>query len=119
MAERPKPWSAAEATATVASYLGMLQSELAGEGYVKNAARRTLLPLLNNRTESTVEFKYQNISAVPREPWAQLPDSGSLPQAGSARLRAVSGGYYPKPGSGRVTQHEPRGDHTVPGIGNP
>ncbi len=75
MGERPEPWSAAEVTATVASYFGMLQSELAGQPYVKSAARRALLPLLNNRTESAVEFKYQNISAV-------LMESGLRPIQG-------------------------------------
>lgn len=42
----------------------MFNSELRGEVYSKANHRRTLLPLLTNRSESSIEFKHQNISAV-------------------------------------------------------
>ncbi len=38
--------------------------ELEGEGYGKSEHRHKLIPLLNNRSEGSVEFKHQNISAV-------------------------------------------------------
>ncbi|WP_193323687.1 DUF3883 domain-containing protein [Marinifilum sp. N1E240] len=42
----------------------MLNNELLGIKYNKAEHRRNLLPLLNNRSESSIEFKHQNISAV-------------------------------------------------------
>lgn len=42
----------------------MLQAELAGQPYSKAAHRRALVPLLNGRSEQSVEFKHANISAV-------------------------------------------------------
>ena len=60
----PAGWSRNEVEATVASYLAMLQAELAGTAYNKAEHRRNLLPLLHNRSEQSVEFKYANISAV-------------------------------------------------------
>lgn len=50
--------------ATVRSYLEMLRLEVSGEPYVKKQFRQSLLPLLTNRSESAIEFKHQNISAV-------------------------------------------------------
>lgn len=64
MAEKQTAWSNAEVAATVRSYLEMLRLEVSGTPYVKSAFRKSLLPLLSNRSESAVEFKYQNISAV-------------------------------------------------------
>lgn len=50
---------------TVADYLTMLLTELAGQPYSKAEHRRALLPSRSpERTESAVEFKHQNISAV-------------------------------------------------------
>ena len=58
-------WTAAEVAATVDDYLDMLAAEAAGQRYSKTAHRRALRRLLSaNRTESAVEFKHQNISAV-------------------------------------------------------
>jgi hypothetical protein len=64
MAGKATDWSEAEVAATVRSYLDMLRLEVSGESYVKSHFRKALLPLLSNRSESAVEFKHQNISAV-------------------------------------------------------
>jgi hypothetical protein len=61
---KPTDWSQAEVAATVRSYLDMLRLEVSGEPYVKSHFRKVLLPLLSNRSESAIEFKHQNISAV-------------------------------------------------------
>lgn len=57
-------WSRFEVEATVADYLHMLVLEYSGQVYNKTAHRRTLQSILNNRTESAIELKHQNISAV-------------------------------------------------------
>ena len=48
----------------VRDYFAMLEKELRGEDYSKAAYRRKLRPLLQDRSESSVEYKHQNISAV-------------------------------------------------------
>ncbi len=58
------PWTKDEVEAIVADYFSMLAAELAGRQPNKAAHRRALLPLLQNRNESAVEFKHSNISAV-------------------------------------------------------
>jgi hypothetical protein len=62
-----EPWSELEVQATVADYFSMLWCQLRGEKYSKAEHRRTLLPLLRNRSESSIERKHQNISAILRE----------------------------------------------------
>ena len=57
-------WSDIEIAVIIADYFNMLRSELVGEFYNKTLHRHSLLPLLNNRSESSIEFKHQNISAV-------------------------------------------------------
>ena len=57
-------WSTTEVNAIVDDYLSMLASELAGSPYSKAAHRRALLPQLDQRSEQSVEFKHQNISAA-------------------------------------------------------
>lgn len=57
-------WSRQEVEAIVDDYLSMLASELAGTPYNKAAHRRALLPLLNERSEQSIEFKHANISAA-------------------------------------------------------
>src|ERR1035441_4200999 len=42
----------------------MLQKELAGRDYNKTEHRNRLIKLLNNRSDGSVEFKHQNISAA-------------------------------------------------------
>jgi hypothetical protein len=59
-----RTWSKAEVVLLVADYLEMLSLELAGQGFNKAARRRALLPLLNGRSEASIEFKRRNVSAV-------------------------------------------------------
>ena len=58
------PWSNIEVELIVADYFDMLSKELSGQEYVKANHRRKLLPLLKGRSEGSIEFKHQNISAV-------------------------------------------------------
>lgn len=57
-------WSNIEVELIVADYFGMLTKELSEQNYKKSEHRKALLPLLNNRSEGSIEFKHQNISAV-------------------------------------------------------
>ena len=57
-------WSISEVREVVADYFAMIAKELRGESYSKTAHRRALLPKLNNRNASAVEYKHQNISTV-------------------------------------------------------
>ncbi|MBL4629285.1 MAG: DUF3883 domain-containing protein [Roseicyclus sp.] len=58
------PWADEENELIVADYFAMLADDIAGRPYNKAGHRRALLPLLNDRSEGSVEFKHQNISAV-------------------------------------------------------
>lgn len=58
------PWTNIEVELIVADYFVMLQKELTKVAFKKSEHRRALLPLLNNRSEGSIEFKHQNISAV-------------------------------------------------------
>ena len=58
------PWTDHENDLIVADYFAMLEDDVLGRPYNKAAHRRKLLPLLSNRSEGSVEFKHQNISAV-------------------------------------------------------
>ena len=60
----PRGWAREEVEATVASYFAMLQAELSGIPYNKAERRGQLLPLLNDRSEQSIEFKHANISAI-------------------------------------------------------
>jgi hypothetical protein len=57
-------WSRLENEAIVADYLGMLELELRGEPFNKTEHRRRLAPLLNDRSDGSIEFKHANISAA-------------------------------------------------------
>lgn len=57
-------WGWLECEAIVQDYFVMLNDELVGKPYNKAEHRRGLLPKLNNRSEGSVEFKHQNISAI-------------------------------------------------------
>lgn len=57
-------WSNHEVELIVADYFKMLSDELSGNSYKKSEHRKSLLPLLNNRSEGSIEFKHQNISAI-------------------------------------------------------
>ncbi|WYK05506.1 DUF3883 domain-containing protein [Cereibacter sphaeroides f. sp. denitrificans] len=58
------PWTDEENDLIVADYFAMLADDISARRYSKAEHRRTLLPLLNDRSEGSVEFKHQNISAV-------------------------------------------------------
>jgi hypothetical protein len=57
-------WTNIEVKLIVEDYFSMLSDELSGIPINKSFHRRALLGLLNNRTEGSIEFKHQNISAV-------------------------------------------------------
>lgn len=57
-------WSEAEVERTVADYFDMLRKELNCEAYSKAEHRRSLVPLLDGRSEGSVEFKHCNVSGV-------------------------------------------------------
>ena len=57
-------WSQSEVDLAIADYLAMLSDELRGKDYNKSAHRRALAPLLNHRSEASIERKHQNISAA-------------------------------------------------------
>jgi hypothetical protein len=57
-------WSRTEVELVVSDYFAMLREELADRPVDKSSHRRALQPLLNNRSEGSIEFKHQNISAV-------------------------------------------------------
>ncbi|WP_374764119.1 DUF3883 domain-containing protein [Yunchengibacter salinarum] len=58
------PWTEKENDLIVADYFAMLEDDAFGRPYSKAAHRRALVPLLNGRSEASIEFKHQNISAV-------------------------------------------------------
>lgn len=62
--EDRRDWSRLEVEATAAAYLEMLLLELRGEPYNKAQRRRELQQLLDRRTETAIERKHQNISAI-------------------------------------------------------
>jgi len=57
-------WTDIEIKLIIEDYFSMLRAELSGESFIKAHHRRALLPLLNGRSEGSIEFKHQNISAV-------------------------------------------------------
>jgi len=57
-------WTDEENDLIVADYFAMLINDVSGEPYNKADHRRPLVPRLRNRSEGSVEFKHQNISAV-------------------------------------------------------
>lgn len=57
-------WTDKENDLIVEDYFAMLADDVSGRPYNKAEHRRGLLPLLNDRSEGSVEFKHQNISAV-------------------------------------------------------
>lgn len=56
-------WTDEEVGVLVADYFAMLEKELAGKSFVKAEHRRQLLTKLD-RTNGSIEFKHQNVSAV-------------------------------------------------------
>jgi hypothetical protein len=59
-----RDWTEFEVEAVVSDYFAMLLKELRGERYSKAAHRRALMRLVDARSNGSVEFKHQNISAV-------------------------------------------------------
>jgi hypothetical protein len=57
-------WTDAENDLIVADYFAMLANDVAGRPYNKAKHRRQLMTHLNDRSDGSVEFKHQNISAV-------------------------------------------------------
>lgn len=60
----PNSWSNIEVELIIADYFNMLIDELSGIPINKAEHRRKILPFLNNRSEGSIEFKHQNISAI-------------------------------------------------------
>src|SRR5262245_62172673 len=56
-------WSREELDLIIADYFAMLREEQVGQGYSKAGHRRALMAHLQ-RSEGSIEFKHQNISAV-------------------------------------------------------
>lgn len=74
-----RDWDSVELAETVNTYLKMLELELSAVKYSKASFRRALKPLLINRSEAAIEFKFQNVSAVLiRLGW--LPITGYKPK---------------------------------------
>jgi hypothetical protein len=57
-------WSEFEVDVIIDDYFQMLHKEIKGLNYNKTTHRNRLLPLLKNRSDGSIEFKHQNISAV-------------------------------------------------------
>lgn len=59
-----RDWTEFEDEAIVTDYFAMLAKELREEPYSKTAHRRSLKRLLDHRSDGSIEFKHQNISAI-------------------------------------------------------
>lgn len=59
-----KDWSREEVEVIISDYLAMLQLELLGKPYNKSEHRRSIMPLLENRSDRSIDSKHCNISAV-------------------------------------------------------
>jgi len=57
-------WTSKEVKFIVEDYFRMLQLELQHTPYNKTSHRLSILPLLDKRSEGSIEFKHQNISAA-------------------------------------------------------
>lgn len=60
----PAAWSIEEIEVTIAEYFAMLRAEIAGNPYKKSFHNERARRQLDERTKASVEFKFQNISAV-------------------------------------------------------
>lgn len=56
-------WSEREVELIISDYFSMLEDELLNRPYNKSFHKRALSPLLNKRSDSSIEFKHRNISA--------------------------------------------------------
>ncbi|QGQ21964.1 DUF3883 domain-containing protein [Gimesia benthica] len=59
-----KDWNENEVRLIIADYFDMLEAELLDKKYKKSEHRKALIPKLVGRSEGSIEFKHQNISAV-------------------------------------------------------
>lgn len=59
-----KEWSENEVRLIVSDYFDMLEAELLDKTYKNSEHRKALVPQLSGRSEGSIEFKHQNISAV-------------------------------------------------------
>ena len=59
-----RSWSERELELTVDSYISMLIKDIRGEKYNKSKNREKLRPKLSDRSNGSIEYKHQNISAV-------------------------------------------------------
>jgi len=57
-------WTDEENDMIVADYFAMLAEDITNQHYNKTEHRRRLQPTLNNRSETSIEYKHRNISAV-------------------------------------------------------
>jgi hypothetical protein len=64
--EKPahKDWTEQEVGLIVADYFDMLEAELLGKSFKKSDHRKALAPKLQGRSDGSIEFKHQNVSAV-------------------------------------------------------
>ena len=62
-----RPWTDEENDLIVEDYFAMLAKDVAGRECKKSAHRRALMPRLQDRSEGSIEFKHQNISAALRD----------------------------------------------------
>jgi hypothetical protein len=60
-------WSDNEVDLIIADYFAMLSDELEGRKYNKSQHRKQLIKLLDERSNGSIEFKHQNITAVLRK----------------------------------------------------
>lgn len=60
-------WSNTEVDLIIADYFAMLYKELSGVSYIKSQHRANLTGVLDERSNGSIEFKHQNISAVLRK----------------------------------------------------
>jgi hypothetical protein len=109
-------WSDRENDLIVADYFAMLHAEISGSRYAKAEHRRHLKPMLNQRSEGSIEFKHQNISAVLLglgQPWIDgyKPASrfqGSLVEAVLRWLDSQPGWLSPATSQTKTTaRHQP------------
>jgi hypothetical protein len=59
----PADWTQEEVDVIVAAYFEMLSKEQLGIPYKKSEVRKRILPLLNNRSEGSVELREQKHKA--------------------------------------------------------
>jgi hypothetical protein len=100
-------WTSVELDLIVADYFAMLADELAGRPYAKaahNAALRERIP----RSRGSVEFKYQNVSAVLEKlgmPW--IPGYKPARHYQSAIVEVISGYLASHPAALDMPAHSP------------